>query len=273
MKYDVLVSIVMGSFNRLRFLKHAINSIRRDTNYLPSEIIVIDGGSTDGTLRWLSEQKDIITIIQHNRGKWKGKAIERKSWGYFMNLGFKAAHGKYVCMLSDDCLVVPGAIKNGCELFENATKAGQKVGAVAFYWRDWKKTEKYRVALTLGNKMFVNHGMYLSEALKDVNYIDEDNYLFYHADGDLCLKMWEKGYECIDSPNSYIEHFPHSTPRIKKTNFRNQSRDWDNYLNKWECILTEKGRECLGGAIEKEFRDPFGTAKLFRWLWLFRKFM
>ena len=30
------------------------------------EIIVIDGGSTDGTCDWLAKQRDILTIIQPN---------------------------------------------------------------------------------------------------------------------------------------------------------------------------------------------------------------
>ena len=49
---------------------------------------------TDATIRWLARQKDIVSIIQHNRGKWQGKPIERRSWGYFMNQGFKCARGK-----------------------------------------------------------------------------------------------------------------------------------------------------------------------------------
>src|SRR6185436_10989518 len=120
-----------------------VGTVRQELADSPHELIVVDGGSDDGTIDWLTEQKDIISIVQHNRGKWDGKQIERKSWGYFMNLGFRAASAKYICMLSDDCLVIPGAIKNGLKVFDKKLKAGTKAGAVAFYWRNWPEQDKY----------------------------------------------------------------------------------------------------------------------------------
>ncbi|MCK4650949.1 glycosyltransferase [Candidatus Babeliales bacterium] len=259
-----LISVVLGSYNRLKFLKLAIESIRQELKNLSHEIFVIDGGSNDGALEWLVEQKDIITIVQHNRGEWNGKKIERKSWGYFINLGFKCAQGKYICMLSDDCLVVPGAIKNGYELFEEELKKGRKVGAVAFYYRNWPKQEKYYVAYTLGNNLYVNHGLYLNDALKDVGYVDEQNYFFYNGDGDLCLKMREKGYECIESENSYVEHYPHANLNVIKSNHKKQKIDNKNYFEKWDGIFYDKNKNNVGMLKSKKYKDKFYTAEKFR---------
>jgi len=258
-----VISVVLGTYNRLSFLKLTIESIRAGLENLSREIFVIDGGSTDGTTQWLIKQKDIVTMVQHNRGKWNGKPIERRSWGYFMNLGFRSAQGKYVCMLSDDCLVVPGAIINGYNLFEEELAKGKKVGAVAFYWRNWPEQEKYWVGITLGNKMFVNHGMYLKRVLEDVNYIDEETYHFYHADGDLCLKLWQNGYECIDSPNSYVEHYSHANKQVRTSNLDKQKKDWNNYLNKWKGIFYDDKLNNIGGWLEKEFDDNSKSYKKF----------
>ena len=145
-----VVSVVIGSFNRRRLPRQTIESVRSELEGVECEILIVDGGSTDGTTKWLLNQRDVITIVQHNRGAWSGRPVQQRSWGYFMNLGFMAAHGKYVCMLSDDCLVVPDAIKNGLRLFEQKLEAGHKLGAVAFYFRDWPGEESVSCRSHLG---------------------------------------------------------------------------------------------------------------------------
>lgn len=253
---EPIVSVVTGTYNRLEFLQATIDTVRKELAQTPHEIIVVDGGSTDGTIPWLVEQKDIISIIQHNRGEWHGKPIERRSWGYFMNLGFRAASAKYICMLSDDCLVVPGAIQNGIQTASKALATGTKLGAVAFYWRNWPEQQDYWVGLTFGSKLFVNHGLYVADALKTIDYIDADNYFFYHADGDLCLRLWEAGFKCIESPNSFIEHFSDANIEVRVSNLEKQQQDWTTYTNRWGK-LGDPTQDWL----EKPFTDRHKTAQ------------
>ncbi len=263
MKPKPIVSIVLGSYNRIEFLPLTIKNIRDEVADIPHEIIVVDGGSTDGSLAWLCEQKDIVTILHHNRGEWQGKPITRRSWGYFMNLGFKAAQGTYVCMLSDDCLMVPGALANGIKRADQEISKGSNIGAVAFYFRDWSKEDDYHVGYTLGEKMYVNHGLYVKKALDAVGYIDEETFFFYNGDGDLCLKMWQQGYEVIDAPDSYVEHYPHANMAVRKTNYEKHKQDTDNYLKKWDGIFYDRKKNNLGKTITKSFKDVSRTGELF----------
>ena len=263
MSTEPIVSVVLGTYNRLPFLKATLESIRRETADMPHEIIVVDGGSTDDTLEWLVRQRDVISIVQHNRGSWRGKPIKRRSWGYFMNLGFKCSQGKFILMVSDDCLLVPGAVRNGVRHFEDLLAEERQVGAVAFYWRNWPEQEEYWVGLTLGDKMFVNHGLYLRAALSDVGWVDEERYQFYHADGDLCLRLWQKGYEVVDSPRSFVEHFTHAGARIRKSNRELQERDWQIYLDRWKGTFYDPALGNTGGWCHLAYVDPLETANEF----------
>ena len=114
-----------------------------------------------------------------------------------------------------------------------------------------------------GNKIYVNHGLYLKKAVKEVGYIDEENYFFYQADTDLALKIWQKGYLIIESPNSYIEHFFHANLNVRRTNEKRKNRDWNNYLKKWDGVFYNEDGNYKSSWIEKEYNDESLTAKKF----------
>lgn len=260
MKHNKRVSFILGSYNRLPYLTLTLDSIRSEARGIEHEIFIIDGGSSDGTLEWLVQQKDVITIIQHNRGEWLGKAIPRRSWGYFMNLGFKCAQGEYVCMLSDDSLLVPGAVEKGLAYLDDLRAAGRKIGGGAFYFRDWSRNDYYQVGHTLGGMMYVNHGFYLKSALEDVGYADE-KYFFYNGDSDLCLRMWQKGYEIVACPDSYVEHYPHANIEVRQTNYDRFNADRERYFKKWDGIYYDLAKHDLGFWEQKHFVDETRTGE------------
>jgi len=88
------VSIITVVFNARDFIESAIKSVLNQT-YKNIEYIIIDGGSTDGTLRVIEKYKDKIA-----------KFISEKDQGIFdgMNKGIKLANGDIVGILNSDDL-------------------------------------------------------------------------------------------------------------------------------------------------------------------------
>jgi GT2 family glycosyltransferase len=230
---------------------------------VPYEIIVVDGGSTDQTPQWLVTQPDILTIVHHNRPN--GQRL--RSWGWFMNVGFRAAHGRCILMMSDDSVLVHGAVEAGLARVAKAEKAGRVIGGVAFYFRNWPLERNYFVQKTIGGMLMVNHGIFLREALEAVGFCEEEAYGFYKCDSDLALKLWRAGYDIVDCPNAFVEHLMLPDEEIRLQNKAMMERDREVLLDRWDGIYTHRlFTEMFNrpSRVEKAFEDPWNTAEALR---------
>jgi len=85
------VSVIIPTYNRCAWIKHAIDSVLQQT-YQNFELLIVDDGSTDITKGILAEYgKKIKYFYQSN----KGPASAR-------NLGIKQSKGTYICFLDSD---------------------------------------------------------------------------------------------------------------------------------------------------------------------------
>jgi GT2 family glycosyltransferase len=166
-----------------------------------------------------------------------------------MNLGFKCAEGRYICLISDDSVVHPDTIANGVRRFDHELAQGRRLGALAFYWRSWPEEERYRVGITLSNKLFVNHGLFLRDAVEEAGWIDEDRYGFYCADGDLSLKIWSCGFAIEACEDALLEHFEEADIGLRQGNLASLEADRQNYAARWTGIYFDPGSPILGGWI------------------------
>jgi glycosyltransferase involved in cell wall biosynthesis len=109
----VLVSVVTPCLNSARFIRHTIDSVAMQ-DYARIEHIVVDGGSTDGTLAILAEYPGLTVHSGPDRGT--ASAINR---------GFQHAHGEYFMYLNADDVLLPGAISTAVKaLTEDPAAAG-----------------------------------------------------------------------------------------------------------------------------------------------------
>ena len=100
------ISIVTPSFNQAQFIGHTIESVLSQ-NYPNLEYIVMDGGSTDGTLEILKSYGRKI-IYRSERDKGQGDAI---------NKGLQMASGELLAYLNSDDTYQPSALIKTAEYF------------------------------------------------------------------------------------------------------------------------------------------------------------
>src|ERR1700736_4205929 len=94
-----LVSIVTPCLNAVRFIARTVESVL-EQDYPNVEYIVMDGGSTDGTLAILERYRDRLHCVSGRDG---GVADA-------VNRGFLSSRGSIFAWLSADDTYLPGAI-------------------------------------------------------------------------------------------------------------------------------------------------------------------
>lgn len=95
----MLISVIMPSYNQAQFLPAAIDSVLSYAGDL--ELIVMDGGSTDGSVQVLERYSPRISHWQSAPDGGQAAAI---------NAGFARARGELLCWLNSDDMHVPGAL-------------------------------------------------------------------------------------------------------------------------------------------------------------------
>jgi len=115
----MILSIVTGTYDRLPHLQRMLASVRASVpDGIAYEIVICDGGSTDGTLEWLAGQTG-VRVIEHGELRGALRAFGDAA---------RAARGEYVVLANDDVAFHPGALMAALAHLETHPTCG----AVAF---------------------------------------------------------------------------------------------------------------------------------------------
>lgn len=197
---DIDISIVTGTYNRLKYLTLMVRSIRQSIapgiNY---EIIVVDGGSSkDATIEWCKEQPDIV-LVEH--GCLKGCI-------YSFNDGFSRAKGRYVLIANDDIEFIYDSITHGLSFMEDHPDVG-----CGCFWQDRYGKDfhvEYMPAVDeKGQQVSVPYGQVclVPKWLGDKVGWWSNEYKDYGGDTHMSCKIWELGFKVVGMPNSCIHDF------------------------------------------------------------------
>ena len=128
------VTIVTPSFNHARFLERTILSVLNQ-GYPRLEYIIIDGGSTDGSV-------DIIRKYERYLSYWESTPDRGQS--HAINKGFERATGDYVGWQNSDDLYLPRAFQEAVDAMRSQPTADFVFGNIHIVDQAGAKTAELR---------------------------------------------------------------------------------------------------------------------------------
>ena len=163
-KINNLVSVVIPTYNRFKYLLNAIKSVKEQT-YKDIEIIVVNDYSTQEeyyNYDWKEKFGDNFFIVHlpRNSQSYLGKIC---GGGNSRNIGIMLSKGSYIAFLDDDDYFMPDKIEKQIEAMKK-TKSSMSCTEGYFGYGSYQKDKKYEVFHYLGHhweeliKIFTHHG-------------------------------------------------------------------------------------------------------------------
>jgi GT2 family glycosyltransferase len=225
------LSICIVTLNARQCLRDCLDSLAANPASLPTEIIVVDNASSDGTQAMLAAEYPQVTLIQNE----KNEGFARPS-----NQAMRAASGRYLLLLNPDTLMHAGALDALVAFLEQHPEAGiagpkvlnrdgslqmacrrgiPRPGAMISYFlklhRLFPRSRRFGGYLlnyldedetqlvdgVSGSCMLVRRS-----AAEQAGYFDEQ-FFAYQEDADFCFQVQRLGWKVYYHPAAHITHF------------------------------------------------------------------
>ncbi len=191
-----VLSVVVGTLNRLDRLRECIESIVRNTS-IPVKIYVTDAGSTDGTIDYLRGiESDGISVTLHQKKLGQAKAY---------NEIFSIIKTPYVCWLSDDNAITDHGLDKAVRILE----ANPLVGMVGLKVKDVQgpfSGEPYVGGMSETGILNVNQGVLRTEILQKLGGFSEE-FMDYGIDPDLTARVLYAGHDIVYTKDVAVLHW------------------------------------------------------------------
>jgi len=224
------VVIVVLSWNSKKYIGECLNSLKKTK----TEIILVDGGSTDGSPKYLKTNYPEFKLIETN-----------KNLGYAggNNVGLRWAleqNADFVWIINPDIIVNPNSLEEALKVMTKDDKiavVGSKVYFAAGFefhknrytkkdlgkaiWyaggeNDWKNIfavhygmnevdngqndKEKEIDFATGSSMLLR-----CDVLRQVGLLD-DKYFLYYEENDLCQRIKKADYKIMYAPKSVVWH-------------------------------------------------------------------
>ena len=214
------ISVITPSFNQASYIEQTIKSVL-DQNYPNFEHIIIDGGSTDGTINILKKYPHLNWVSEKDRGQSDA-----------LNKGFNLANGEIVAWINSDDWYEPGTFIEAARFFEEnecknvvmgncnlVDEDGKIFDRVINYERGFEELRNYKVPRSIPTQPAI---FFRKKILEEVGLLDLN--LRYTMDYDLWMRFSKK------------DHFFHINRTFANYRFHKDAKIGDR---NWEKIYPE----------------------------------
>ncbi len=235
------VSIVIPNFNGEKLLEKNLPSVITAGKFEPnciSEIIVVDDGSEDGSVKFLKTNFPEVKVIKHTKNR---------GFSMTVNTGVRSAKGDLIVLLNSDVIPEKDFLVMSLPHFENPKVFAVSMHEKGYGWAKGQFIEGY-VGLIMGEEsnktcrsFYVSggSGVFRRRIWVELGGMDEKLLSpFYWEDIDLCYRATKRGYQVLWEPESLVVHKHESTISKLSRTYVERIRERNQLLFIWKNITS-----------------------------------
>jgi GT2 family glycosyltransferase len=243
------VTIIILTWNGLAYTKRCLETLREQTVFPDYEVVVVDNGSTDGTVEYLRSLPWLrLFENSENLGFVRGNNRALAECGgdsdfVLLNNDTEIIQPEWLSRLQATAYSAPevgivgarlrrpdGMLQHAGTYMPVETFWGQQIGACE------KDVNQFNADAEVEGIVFAC--AYIKrEVYERVGPLDED-YFSYFEDSDYCLKARSQGFKVVCCGSATIVHHENTSTRVNKVSFHDLFLDSQKtFKRKWQAAL------------------------------------